>query len=420
MSVDLKPNVAVASSSISLRDIELMFRSARESDNRVENDAEKSATSDSVMNCDKGDLANSLASPDCVFDESDTENVPSSTIPLVRDPGLDRLYDPETGASLRLIRQPNPNRHSIPVIDDVNNVEMGRASATSVQKESNNVVETVTTENESESQIESRIEQLIDRVSLIPAITESERAVDAIGGALLSTAIPKSDLSENPSEWLPVAEPNEEKRKDNKDTKTDAVRIDGDAFKDLSETVLDQFPLGASSVVAIAGADSKVPDNRVAFQLATHLSSKNIGKVLLIDSHLESRALSVELGHDTSLGFADLIALGKTLDETICETDISGLDFLPVGTEPMCKRRNIDQQALAELVQQLKNDYQFVIVAVGEVFHIATTFWANQCDATYLALELNSTNQVLAQSSVVRLQQYGARLMGCVVTDVAA
>ena len=227
---------------------------------------------------------------------------------------------------------------------------------------------------------------------------------------------PKSDMSERPADWLPDRDQGE-KRSSKKAKPLDTPK---QAFSELTDTVLQQFPLGACSVLLVADVDGHSSGDSVAYQLARQLAEKKIGQVLLVDSHFEQRKLSERLALGFEIGLADLLATNKTLDETLCETECSNLDFLPVGTDRMCKRRVPDSTWLAENIVSLKEEYQFVVVSVGNVFHRSTEMWGKHCDASYMAMEMNTTNQTIAQSGVIRLQQFNARLLGCVVTDAAA
>jgi Mrp family chromosome partitioning ATPase len=243
------------------------------------------------------------------------------------------------------------------------------------------------------------------------------QSVEKASGLNCSIAgAPKADMSEKPADWLPDRDQGE-KRSSKKAKPLDTPK---QAFSELTDTVLQQFPLGPCSVLLVADADGHSCGESVAYQLALQLAEKKVGKVLLVDSHFEQRKLSERLALGFEIGLADLLSTNKTIDETLCETECSNLDFLPVGTDRMCKRRSPDSTWLADNILTLKDEYQFVIVSVGNVFHRSTEMWGRHCDASYMAIEMNTTNQTIAQSGVVRLQQFNARLLGCVVTDAAA
>lgn len=226
----------------------------------------------------------------------------------------------------------------------------------------------------------------------------------------------RADLSETPEDWLPHRDKGE--KRTNKQAKP--LEAPKQAFNELTNQVLDDFPLGPSSVLLVADVDGMSSGYAVAYQLAYHLATRKVGKVLVIDSHFEERELSCRLSLGSELGLADILATGKTLEETVCETDLANLDVLPVGTERMCLRKSPESTWIVDNIQSLRDQYQFVIVSVGNVFHQSTAMWAKQCDASYMAIELGGSNRTVAKSGVVRLQQFGARLMGCVVTDAAA
>lgn len=259
-------------------------------------------------------------------------------------------------------------------------------------------------------------------VSSIPAISleqedpEDEATPEKKEELVRAKPPVRADISETPDDWLPDRDTDE--KRSNKQAKP--LNAPKQAFRDLTDRVLEQFPLGPSSLLLVADVDGKSSGYAVAYQLALQLAQQNVGRILVVDAHFESRKLSERLSLGSECGLADLLCMRKRFSEMVCDSELPNLDVLPVGTESMCKRRNPDSTWIADHVLPLKEAYQFVIVSVGNVFHRSAADWAPFCDASYMALELAASNQTIAKSGVLRLQQYGARLMGCVVTDAAA
>ena len=392
MSMDGKSYVQIASNHLSLEDVELLTKGRQQTSNKGEAIVESEA-------------------------QPRASNIPKVSVPLVRN--VER-----TTKSTRLHRQVNRPVTTIPFMGETNYsftansgldlVSNGLAEQMSPPKVHVDEASTPQSVNHSTSERLDqkrvfRIDPAADRIPLPKMEIETP--------STLRMANVRADLPERPDDWLPNID-KEEKRSD-KESANNIQGSDSPAFHDLAKHVIEKFPLGNAALILVTEVDQNCKGDTVGFQLAQHLASQNIGRVLLADSHFESRKLSKQFGLDRSYGLADIFTHGQTVGETICDTDVTNLDFLPVGSSPMCKKVTISSGELAHFARDLKNDYQFIVVSIGEVFHRASTMWARHCDATYLALELNATNRLLARSSVVRLQQYGARLAGCVCTDAA-
>ena len=232
---------------------------------------------------------------------------------------------------------------------------------------------------------------------------------------------PQKSPTLQPAKPLEPLEPLEspEPLKSPKSPKTLSPINDSD-LSEFSLSILDNFPLGPSSVLLIADIDGDKSGSEVANLVARELAAKSIGRILLVDSHFEQRALTQDLAPGSELGIADVISMNRGLDQVLCESDKPNLDFLPAGTPIMCRRRDQQHKKVAEITRKLKSDYQFTVISVGSAFEHAAKVWAKHSEATYVTVSMNQSNRTVAQTGVRELQKHGARLMGCVVTDAAA
>ena len=239
--------------------------------------------------------------------------------------------------------------------------------------------------------------------------------------------LPKADIQEHPSDWLPDigtdkgrADVESTLFQNNSQPSRQLSEAEQQNISEFAQNVLESFPSGLSSVLLVADVDGDTRGNQVASNLARELAGKNIGKILLVDSHLEERALTQELAPKSELGFADVISMDRHLGEAIFDSGEPNLDFLPAGTAIMCRRRDQQQKKLAEIVQDVKTRYQFVVVATGSAFGHGANVWARNSEATYVTVSMSQSNQTIAKTGVQVLQKHGARVMGCVITDAAA
>ena len=235
----------------------------------------------------------------------------------------------------------------------------------------------------------------------------------------------RNDIQEQGSDWLSDMSEEQARTRSIPDQRksgssAEHVKVDDSQLSEFARNILAEFPFGTSCVLLIGDADGNTGSNEVANQLARELAGKKVGRILLIDSHLEKRVLTQELAPDSKLGVADVISMDRSLEETLCETDIPNLDFLPAGTPIMCRRRDQQRKKMTELTRSIKSDYQFVVVSIGSAFEHAAKVWGKHSEATYITVSMSQSNRKVAQIGVRQLQKHGARLMGCVVTDAAS
>ena len=235
----------------------------------------------------------------------------------------------------------------------------------------------------------------------------------------------RNEIQEQSSDWLPNSSEEQARNlpiPDQQKSRPSAehVNVDDSDMSELAQNILGEFPFGNSCVLLIGDADGNTGSNEVANLLARELAGKNGGRILLIDSHLEKRMLTQELAPDSKLGVADVISMDRSLAETLCETDLTNLDFLPAGTPIMCRRRDQQRKKMVELTRSIKSDYQFIVVSIGSAFEHAAKVWGKHSEATYITVSMSQSNRKVAQVGVRQLQKHGARLMGCVVTDARA
>lgn len=180
-----------------------------------------------------------------------------------------------------------------------------------------------------------------------------------------------------------------------------------------SSTALAPSLLLFTSAEAIADASNHVE------QIANHyLVKKPDAKILLVDGRLKQRALSGRLAGRSSCGLAEAIHQGEEWQELVCQTRHSNLSFLPAGNGLLSFRRATSER-LAELCLQWKSSYDCVIIDGGDQEELIPRLLCPFCDATYLLVTLGVTEASVAKAAVTELRAYGARLLGCVVSEQA-
>ena len=225
---------------------------------------------------------------------------------------------------------------------------------------------------------------------------------------------PQNDLAEPPTEWTDKPATKETPRKD---TGKPPKQSDQDpAINKLANSIVERFPLGDPTVLLFVGSEQNSHVDETSARVASALAERRIGRILLLDSDTTGHALSNASGVGGEPGITDVVNKSVAWESTVYGRSATGLDFMAAGTGVFRHPEASDR--LRHAVAEMKRDYQFICISAGDARGHAAQIWSEVCDGSYLLVSLKNSNQTIAKSAVAELQSCGARLLGCVVTDV--
>ncbi len=189
-------------------------------------------------------------------------------------------------------------------------------------------------------------------------------------------------------------------------------------LRPLIESILDHYPPGGSAIIMLAGTERNPLLDVTVASIAVAIQNRTEAKILIIDSDFDSGSLTGKLDCSGQFGLADLTT-GNQHDwkKGLRSTCRPQIDFLPIGTG----RIETASQGNALLKTNLSNicaGYGYVFVNAGDAHGIAATSWSQHVSGTYLLVSQTRANQTIAKSAVSQLTTFGARLIGCIVSDV--
>lgn len=237
-----------------------------------------------------------------------------------------------------------------------------------------------------------------------------ENSQSSSDGNLPREARPFADLPENPDEWI---EPADKPSRPREKSSTTEARY-REAMAGLVDSILDRFPLAAPAVLLFVGSESNSHVDDTCAKIAGSLAERNVGKILLVDSNFNGR-LSKVRNLESSSGIGEVVNDGTEWKLTTVD-ELSGMDFMPAGKGGF--NRWGGAQRLRNAIAEMKQDYQFICVSAGDAHDNVAKSWSGVCDGSYLLVSLKNSNETIAESAVTELQTSGARLLGCVVTDL--
>lgn len=226
------------------------------------------------------------------------------------------------------------------------------------------------------------------------------------------------DISETPAQWGDQSADGPTTRTSpSKDSQTtNSLGLDG-SVDSLCDTILERFPTGDPSVLLFVGAEPNHHIDEATARVAARMAQRNVGRILLLDSDLKAQSLTQASGLDQTNGLSDVTNHGLDWRSLVYTGDSKMLDFIPGGTHQRFRHPE-EKSRLRAAVTEMKQDYQFVLVSAGDAHDLSARIWNDICDGSYLLVSMKNSNETFAQSAVAELQSNGARLLGCVLTDV--
>ena len=139
--------------------------------------------------------------------------------------------------------------------------------------------------------------------------------------------------------------------------------------------------------------------------------------MLLIDSDFADRRLTSASGMNKHAGLSEVMNIALPWEDAILRSGSSKLDFMPAGSCP--HKRWTPKRLLRESVAEIRQQYQFVCITVGDAHSNAASTWAEISDGAMLVVSASNTSDAMAESAVQELRKDGARMLGCIVADAS-
>ncbi len=181
-------------------------------------------------------------------------------------------------------------------------------------------------------------------------------------------------------------------------------------------SVIDAKLLGTSSealVHAITSAGAGEGKSTISLRLAKSFAATG-RRTLLIDADMIGRRLSAEFGQLKHGGFADAVTAGGGNDQTVHETPIRDLSFMPCGRTDRVEPAEISARRVADLLAPLRQVYQAIVIDTGPVLG-SLEAQAVAAVADEIMLVVTRGREVRSvKLAIDRLHHLGARRIGVV------
>ena len=182
-------------------------------------------------------------------------------------------------------------------------------------------------------------------------------------------------------------------REDELQVIADTNTKNAELFRYLRGNVQFVLPESTDKVVLVTSAVAAEGKSYIAANVASSLALMG-KKVALVELNLRKPSLGEMFGIIASKGMSDYLSNGEVSLHDIVNTTADGLDVYVAGTVPPNPSELLQGSRAAQLMEQLREQYDYVVVDSASLATASDTFsLTSQADATVVVLRANSTKQ---------------------------
>ena len=182
-------------------------------------------------------------------------------------------------------------------------------------------------------------------------------------------------------------------REDELQVIADTNTKNAELFRYLRGNVQFVLPESTDKVVLVTSAVAAEGKSYIAANVASSLALMG-KKVALVELNLRKPSLGEMFGIIASKGMSDYLSNGEVSLHDIVNTTADGLDVYVAGSVPPNPSELLQGSHAAQLMEQLREQYDYVVVDSASLATASDTFsLTNQADATVVVLRANSTKQ---------------------------
>lgn len=182
-------------------------------------------------------------------------------------------------------------------------------------------------------------------------------------------------------------------REDELQVIADTNTKNAELFRYLRGNVQFVLPESTDKVVLVTSAVAAEGKSYIAANVASSLALMG-KKVALVELNLRKPSLGEMFGIIASKGMSDYLSNGEVSLHDIVSTTADGLDVYVAGTVPPNPSELLQGSRAAQLIEQLREQYDYVVVDSASLATASDTFsLTSQADATVVVLRANSTKQ---------------------------
>lgn len=144
-------------------------------------------------------------------------------------------------------------------------------------------------------------------------------------------------------------------------------------------------------------------------------------KTLIVDCDLRKPTMHKTFGLRNFRGVVDVLAGGKSLQDTLQETLLKSLRVLTVGPIPPNPAELLSSRRFADFMSLARREFEYVLMDAPPVQLVSdAAILATQADGVLVVLDAQKTRKSGLRQTVRSLENVGANILGTVMNNVDA
>ncbi|WP_017379288.1 CpsD/CapB family tyrosine-protein kinase [Paenisporosarcina sp. TG-14] len=188
-------------------------------------------------------------------------------------------------------------------------------------------------------------------------------------------------------------------------------------YRTLRTNINFSMPKGELQTVLVTSASPGEGKSTTASNLAVAYAQE--GKsVVLVDADMRKPTSHYTFHVTNTLGLSNLLTRQSTLDETVKETGIEGLQIITSGPIPPNPAELLTSIQMDVLIQELKKDYDMIVFDAPPTLSVTDAqVLSNKCDGTIFVVSSKETNKDNALKAKELLISAKAHILGVVINN---
>ena len=197
---------------------------------------------------------------------------------------------------------------------------------------------------------------------------------------------------------------------------SEVSQIHAEAFRSLRTAVLLSRSGSPPKVILLTSSVPGEGKSTVSLNLSWALSQSE-SRILLLDCDLRRPTLMQQVKISASSGLCNILTGTRTLSE--CVREVPGhnnIFFLPTGPLPPNPAELLSSKAFANLLDQARHEYDFVVIDSPPVLSVTDPIIVAQlCDAVLFVVRSGGTSRHLIDRACRTLRRAGGPMIGSVL-----
>ena len=199
-------------------------------------------------------------------------------------------------------------------------------------------------------------------------------------------------------------------------TKPESPAAEG--FRNLRTNVQFLNLDGSTRLLMVTSANPKEGKTSVVMNLGAALAEMG-RKVLVVEADLRRPVMGKFLAEKQNKGITDVIMGTATLEEAAAETGSENLYVLMSGPKPPNPAELVSSQAMQDLLDRLKEEYDYIIVDAPPVLAVSDAIaMASMMDGVLVVASHGIADRDAARHTMELLGKVETRILGVVINNV--